>query len=417
MSTPSFCHSVLGEITPEMCSRLAELSQDPSSKSKPDSLTSATRAVLFDIASLQVKAIRTFGPPPHAGTAWWVTRHSLQQSTHHAVAALKASWMGSGRVADLCCGLGSDLIALARRGPAVGMDLHADVLAFASTNLQAADVEASLSQTDVTSAEPTSMIDSEDWIHVDPDRRADGKRHTALDGLVPDWGRVTELLQSCRGGLVKLAPATQVPEDDAGEFHRTWIAAGGSVREQTLIAGAVLDDAWIRQQNMSAGGRSAISIRNGIASVFATDRDAISRTSEHGGAHSNQGVGGTGIGQWMVDPDAAIRAAGLTEAFAGATGTQAVGGPSGFLSCEDPAGLTPWSEMATAARVIDVVGCDDRKLRRWFRAHDGYPEVIKVRGGDVDPAALNRRLKTCGQTPMGLWIGRQGKRTYAVVTE
>lgn len=407
MSTKHFLHSVLGEITPEMDARLTELSRDPGSKSKPDSFTSSHRAVLFDIASLQTKAIRTFGMPANDVAAWWVTRHSLQQSTHHSVATLKASWMGSGRVADLCCGLGSDLIALARRGPAYGLDRDADVLAFTVANLKSAGVAADLLQGDIETGEPARWISGAELIHIDPDRRANGQRHTAAQDLVPSWSRVRDLLRSCRGGLVKLAPATQVPAEVEGDIHRTWIAAGGSVREQTAIAGEVLDDPWIRSRAMVMGGRSAISIRSGVASVFAPEA-VMSRQATPADAE---------VGEWIIDPDAAIRAAGLTTAFAVATNSQLLGGPSGFLTGDEPTAVAPWSEMAQAGRVIDVVGCDDRKLRRWFRAHDGYPDVIKVRGGDIDPAALTKRMKDCGRTPMGLWIGRIGKRTYAAITE
>ncbi len=407
MPKNKFRHSVLGEMTPALMSRLSEMSLDPGAKSKPDSLTSASRAVLFDIASLQVKGIRTFGTPVVEDAAWWVTRQSLQQSTHYAVAALKASWMGSSRVADLCCGLGSDLIAIARRGPATGIDIDSDLLAFTAANLNSADVSADLYQADVTTGELARLIADAELLHIDPDRRVDGQRHTAAEDLVPDWTRVAELLQSCRGGVVKLAPATQIPGDASLSFHRTWIAASGTVREQTLIAGAVLDAAWVREHGMKSGGRSAISIRGGLASVFAPDADLDLAPCRSG----------AGVGQWIVDPDAAIRAAGLTEVFAAATRTRVVGGPSGFLTCDDPAGLQQWPEMAQVARVIDVVGCDDRKLRRWFRAHDGYPHVIKVRGGDIDPAAMGRRMNECGQSPMGLWIGRQGKRTYAAITQ
>ncbi|TWU15851.1 class I SAM-dependent methyltransferase [Allorhodopirellula heiligendammensis] len=406
MPTETFHHSALGEMTPALCSRLAELSHDPESKSKPDSLTSATRAVLIDIASLQVKANRTLGAPVQPEAAWWVTRQSLQQSTHHAVAALKATWLGAGLVVDLCCGLGSDLIAIARRGPALGVDIDSDVLAYAAANLKTAAVAAPLHSIDVTTAAVMRLLDGSTLIHVDPDRRVDGKRHTLASDLVPDWSRVTELLRSCRGGLVKLAPATGIPDDAVGKYHRTWIAAGGSVREQTVVAGDVLDHPWLQQHKMAVGGRSAISIRDGEASVFSFDQ------------HLDFAIDSAdGIGQWIIDPDPAIRAAGLTEAFAASTGTRPIGGPSGFLTCDDAAGLASWPQMANAAQVIDVIGCDDRKLRRWFRAHNGYPDLIKVRGGDMDPAALNRRMKSCGQTPMGLWIGRQGKRTYAAITQ
>jgi SAM-dependent methyltransferase len=409
LSSKRFTHSSIGEITRELRARLAELSFDPQSRSKPDSLTSATRAVLIDIAMLQTKAYRTFGTPPMNDDgnrdSWWVSRVGLQQSTLHVIASLKASWMGQGRVVDLCCGLGSDLIALAHRGNTIGVDNDPDVLAFTAANLQTVNVNAELRCLDVTSEQLDGIIDRSDLLHIDPDRRSDGRRHTQSEGLVPSWSRASELLARCRGGLVKLAPATQLDEEPAATVHRVWISAGGSVREQTVIAGEVLDHAWIREHNMRAGSRSAITIRGSAADVFSPAKDTP--------------IGGSGaageMGQWIVDPDAAIRAAGLTTAFAFEKRLRLVGDASGFLSSDEATDSHKWPAMV--ARVLEVVGCDDRKLRRVFRARNAYPEIIKVRGVDVDPSVLSKRMKTCGETPLGLWIGRQGKRSYAAITE
>jgi len=411
MNTEHPFHAGLGEITPELQSRLDELARDPATKSKPDSLTSAQRAVLFDIASLQVKAKRTFGESLGdslgRSEAWWVTRLGLQQSTHHRVARLKASWMGDSVVADVCCGLGSDLIALAQRGIVVGLDIDSDVLAFAAANLRVGGVTGSLQSLDVTTTSPDRIVGDAEYLHLDPDRRANGHRHTDADDLVPSWDRVCELVARSRGGIVKLAPATRLPDEMDRDWHRTWISTSGSVREQSAITGGVLDHPWLKEHAMVAGNRSAITIRDETALVFVPTTDA----------GSTQQVDGKGIGEWIIDPDASIRAAGLTEAFARETGSRLIDAASGFLTCERIDEASTSLLMAMTARVIDVIGCDDRKLRKYFRARDGYPEIIKVRGGDVDPGKLARRLKDCGSNPLGLWISRQGKRTYAAVTE
>lgn len=406
MDSSVLWHRTLGEITPELQARLVELVNDASAKAKPDSLSSVQRAVLLDIASLQVKAKRTFGAAA-ASKAWWVTRHGLQQSTQHRVARLKASLMRDAPVVDLCCGLGSDLLALAHRGPTIGIDLDPDVLAFAQANLHACDATASLCLLDVEQTIPDRLVAGADFLHVDPDRRVGGRRHTEADDLIPSWSRVLELARVCRGGLVKLAPATVLSEGDSGCLHRTWISTSGSVREQTAIFGEILDHPWLRQHAMRVGNRSAIGIRGDTVSVFSGQpHDSLSC-----------GEAGLGVGQWLVDPDAAIRAAGLTEAFAAAANCRRVDRSSGFLTGDSLAGLAPWLSMAKVAQVVDVLGCDDRKLRRFFRARNGYPEIIKVRGVDIDPGQLQRRMKQCGEIPMGLWIGRQGKRTYAAITE
>lgn len=407
MSINSFDHRILGTITPELHARLNELSNDPGSKSNQDAFTSAQRAVLVDIASLQVKAKRTFGAAANPEDAWWVTRRGLQQSTHYRVAALKASWMGDHPVADLCCGLGSDLIAFARRGQTVGVDIDTDVLSFTLSNLHAAGTTAELRELDVTQTRPSDLFGDAEFLHIDPDRRADGQRHTDADNLVPSWERVCELMDATRGGLVKLAPATQLSDVQSVGLHRTWISTSGSVREQTAIYGDTLDNAWLTEHGLRAGERSAITIRDGVPHAY----------TEPTSGELPDNAPEKGVGEWIVDPDAAIRAAGLTESFARAVGARTIGSASGFLTCDSLDALQPWASMAMVARVIEVVGCDDRKLRRCFRARKAYPDLIKVRGSDLDPTQLGRKMKSCGDAPLGLWIGRDGKRTYAAITE
>lgn len=73
--------------------------------------------------------------------------------------------------------------------------------------------------------------------------------------------------------------------------------------------------------------------------------------------------------------------------------------------------------MAMAAPVQDKLSCDDRALRRYFRRRKAYPEIIKVRGLEIDPAKLGKTLRPCGETPLALWMGRAGKRSYAAVTD
>ncbi|MFG0291362.1 MAG: class I SAM-dependent methyltransferase [Rhodopirellula sp. JB044] len=429
MTQSSFEHRTLGEITPDLRARLAELCSDPASKSNQDSFTSAQRAVLIDIASLQVKAKRTFGETSEGGEAWWVTRGGLQQSTHHRVARLKASWMGDRPVVDLCCGLGSDTIALARRGITTGVDIDTDVLSFTQANLDVAEITARLKQSDVETAAIEELIGEAEGLHIDPDRRADGQRHTNADDLVPSWDRVEALMGATRGGLIKLAPATKLSDEQSDSFHRTWIGTGGSVREQTVLFGDVLQNDWVESNGMRAGGKSAITIRSGIAHVYTSAEDSEDRSqsaaitpaaSPSADMHSsNKGTGKRSdiVGQWIIDPDAAIPAAGLTESFARSIGARVIGAASGFLTCDSIDALQPWASLAMAARVVEVVGCDDRKLRRCFRARKAFPDLIKVRGHDLDPAHLSRKMQSCGDQPLGLWIGRCGKRTYAAITE
>ena len=82
-------------------------------------------------------------------------------------------------------------------------------------------------------------LDNTDWIHLDPDRRADGQRHTAIDGYQPSLGFMNSLLQTTplsRHGLsIKLAPATKIPENWLPRMtSRQWIQSRGECRQQLV---------------------------------------------------------------------------------------------------------------------------------------------------------------------------------------
>lgn len=409
-----FPHSILGDITDEVLADLQSLADGVSPLKLANRYPSAQMAVMRDIATLQTKAIHTFSQPPQpiegdqsAVMAWAVTRQGLQQSTLKSVATWKASWFDGNPVVDICCGLGSDLIALARTGPVIGIDNNPDVLAMAQANVRTAGQVADLHEIDVVAEPFNRYLSADSLLHIDPDRRVDGKRHTRPEDLVPCWDRVRAMLAGCRGGLVKLAPATVLSDTQASDVHRAWVSASGSVREQSVFVGEWLNRGLNGDQGLHPGGRSAVTIRDGVANTFTEDGSLVSPTLSPTKT----------IDTFIVDVDPSIRAAGLTETFAETNSIRPIDLASGFMTCGSVDHLERYRPMITTARVLEVVGCDDRKLRRCFRARDAYPEVIKVRGADQSPEKLSRRLKDCGSQPLGLWIGRNGKRTFAAITE
>ena len=114
----------------------------------------------------------------HDAGRLWLTAEGLEQATGDRVADRRAARFGGcRRVADLCCGIGGDLMALARSADiasllAVDRDpLH---LAMATLNARIANPDVDLTAI-VADAEAIDLA-GVDGVFLDPARRRGGKR-------------------------------------------------------------------------------------------------------------------------------------------------------------------------------------------------------------------------------------------------
>lgn len=369
-------------------------------------------AFVVTLQSLQSKAAKKLGPLASELRIWWATDRALQQASPWQAAAVKAKWFGNKPTLDLCCGIGGDAMFLASRGPVVAVDSDPLITELAAMNLNVDTIDVRLPKSDSfeqSSSPPARVvcndvtelaIDSEWLVHLDPDRRPGSKRASRPDQYQPGWSFVSQLLRSQSGVAVKLAPAAEPELTDCPPTHRCWISVAGSVREQSLLSGEAMSFSGLAPQL-----RSAIVARSdGGFQIFAPQIP-----SDNGVIDSV----GTPL-EWLVDPDAAIRAAGLSVSFGFTHGLRPLGRPSGFFTADDPPDV---GHLAQVAKVIWAGSCDDRKLRREMRSRNVYPDVIKVRGTDHQPEVLRKKYRKCGDTPVQLWIGRGPDRVYAALAE
>ena len=370
--------------------------------------------ILTEVAAIQGKATKKFPPRwqddkvERDVQVWWATSRAIQQATAWNVAKLKADWFGDHEVWDLCCGAGGDACAIAMRGTLVAMDRDALLADFARENLMALS---SPHLIDVRCGNVEMMsIPRDAWVHIDPDRRAvesaSNDRTVAVDGFQPDWTFVASVIEAQPAVIVKLAPATQLAEAEQAEgSHRCWISLSGSVREQTLITGDAIELTGFRPASCSAISMSADGNwhRFEPRHLLTNDECRFEITGKPG--------------RWMIDPDAAVRAALLTASFAADHRLSVLGQLSGFLTSDESELPIEVQQMAITGRVHWIGSADDRKLRRELRARDWFPQTIKCRGVSLDPAQLFRRYRDCGSTAVTLWIGKHGKRVYAAITD
>ena len=129
-------------------------------------------------------------------------RDGLEMASHETVAAYHASRYPEGvRVADLTSGIGADLVALARRGEAVGFELDEVRAAYARHNLEILGLSADI-----------LVIDSlvADWdfqyAYADPARRVGSSRTLNPADFSPDPVLLAERFRGLRRGAMKLSP-------------------------------------------------------------------------------------------------------------------------------------------------------------------------------------------------------------------
>ncbi len=356
---------------------------------------SAPRARLVaDQLTLRPRAVEKFGPQ---AKRMYFTDLALQQATDIWIARYKASRIPStDRVADYCCGIGGDLLALAERGMATGWDRAAEMAHLAEANLQACELQTTGS-TQIGDVDELTLDPEAIW-HLDPDRRPAGRRSTQLRWLSPGPELIERWLHTAPHGILKIAPATEVPHQWQQEAELEWISRSRECRQQVV---------WF--------GR--------LATVLGKHRATRVETSDQESAppvsHTFAGqpavplkLSAT-IEQYIYDTDPALRAADLVGALASECELASLtSGPSYLTSdqlVEHP--------LVAPFQVIDQFPLSVGPLGKHLRARGIGRLEIKKRGVDVKPENLRKKLKLRGDGEATLLLYQHERREIAILAE
>ena len=311
----------------------------------------------------------------------------LAQATDEPLARYKAArFPADSRVADLCCGVGGDLIALAKGRYCLGVDRDPIAAHLASANaavygLASAQIECRQVAVETIAADMT-------W-HIDPDRRPEGKRTVQAERFEPPWETVESLLARCGNAGVKLAPATRLAEDIAKRCELEWIESRGECRQQV---------AWFGNLARHVGKHVATKIdaQGGPTSVI--------------GASDEKAIIAETAGRFVYEPGAAVRAAHLTGTLARQTGLAELG-DSRYLTGDR------WINHPLLAcfEVLESLPFDLRRLKEVLRHAGIGPLEVKKRGADVDPDRVRRQLTRADGEPGVVLIAPIGAKTTAIV--
>lgn len=309
------------------------------------------------------------------------TRAGLEQASAEVIAGHRsARYTGAGLVADLCCGIGGDLTALAagRRVLAVDRDpLH---LRMALANAGAYGVAAGV--TAVAADVREVSLRGVDAAFIDPARRA-GQRRLRAGDSEPPLAWCVGLADTVTRTGIKAAPGLPrdaVPPDWELEF----IALGRDLKEAVAWSPALATAAT--RATILPGGHTLTPGAGGPVEVRAP-------------------------GGFLLDPSPAVTRAGVVENLARLAGAWKIDEQIAFLSA-DTAVHTPFTRTL---QVIDSAPWHQRSLPARLRALDVGAVDIRRRGLAGDVAELHRQLRLSGSRRATLVMTRVQDRPWGLI--
>jgi SAM-dependent methyltransferase len=313
-------------------------------------------------AALAQHDLRTRAAAKFAAAArMWFTREGLEQASAEPLARHRADrYARFGRVADLCCGIGGDLCALAPGRDALAADLDQVHLRMARENARvhgAGQVAAVCA--DVRDLRlPASLA-----VFIDPARRAGGRRLPAGETRPPlDWclglaGRVAAVGIKAAPGL----PLNLVPPGWEVEL----LADRRELKEAVLWSPEL---ATTTRRATVFPGPDTLHARPGLPLDCAPP------------------------GGWLLDPNPAVTRAGLVEELGRDLGAWKLDPRIAFLSADRPL-RSPFGRLL---RVDASLPWNLKRLRGVLRERGVGTVEVRKRGSAVDVDDLTARLRLRG---------------------
>lgn len=336
----------------------------------PAALVSAAMAQ----AQLRQRAVAKFGAAD--AERMFFTPNGVEQSTRASVATYRARCfqaLGVRSVADLCCGIGGDAIALARAGIRVlAVDRDPLTAAVARANADAlglADL-IEVREADVTDID-TSPYDA---VFVDPARRGGRGRIFDPEAYSPplSWA-VATALKSPRAAL-KIAPG--IPHEAIpAEAEAEWISDGGDVKEAVLWFGTGTEGAV--RATLLPGPRT-------LPGRGLPDPDVRP------------------VGRYLYEPDGAVIRAHLVAEVAEALGGGLIDPTIAYVTADEHH-ITPY---ATAYEITDRLPFNVKKLKATLREREVGVLTVKKRGSAVEPEELRKKVKPHGPNSATVFLTR-----------
>ena len=308
------------------------------------------------------------------------TRAGLEQASAELIATHSARrFEGLALVADLCCGIGGDLTALANVAQRVlAVDADLDTLRFANRNV---GVLAPTANVTLICADVRSRVAA---VFIDPARRTGSRRLRTGDSEPPlDW--CLELTDQVPRVCIKAAPG--LPHELVPPGWETELVAVGRALKEALL--------W--SPGFATTQRRATLLPSGITLV----------------SSPGSPVPVADPGEYLLDPNPAVTRAGLVQELGRELDAWQIDPMIAFLSLDRPV-RTPF---ARTLRVLASMPWHEKQAARKLRELGIGSADIRRRGLAGDVGQIHRRLGLRGDRRATVVLTRRDGRPWGLICE
>ncbi|MFD0266776.1 methyltransferase domain-containing protein [Streptomyces sp. NPDC127106] len=325
-------------------------------------------------ARLRQRAVAKFGAED--AFRMYFTPGGAEMATRAPVAAYRAerfAALGVRSVADLCCGIGGDALALARLGIRVlAVDRDPLTVAVARANAEAlglADL-IEVREADVTGVDTAGY----DAVFLDPARRGGRGRTFDPEAYSPPLSWAVEAARTARYAAIKIAPG--IPHEAVPErAEAEWISDHGDVKEAVLWFG-------------TAPGTVRATLLPGP------------RTLDTAGPLPAPETGP--VGRYLYEPDGAVIRAHLVAEVARQLGGRLIDPTIAYVTSDELRATA----YATAYEITDVLPFGLKKLKALLREREVGILTVKKRGSAIEPEELRKKVKPQGRNAATVFLTR-----------
>jgi hypothetical protein len=352
-------------------------------------VTAQQAALILELCQLRIRARQKFT----AADRMFFTRPALEMATDERIARFKSQrFAGFRRVADICCSIGGDLMALAQMtGPAsvTGFDRDALAVMYARANLKVpGSAVCNVSQTSFADIEVSQF----DAVHIDPDRRHKS-RAIRGDSFSPTLTRVFEKTAVVPATAVKVAPATVLSGQSAANTEREWIGHRRECKQQVIWTGNL-----VRHPGCRVATRLG---KSGSVTQYVCREDDVRQPA----AMASQ------IGAYIYEPHNVVLAASLANALSVSQNLYRLAPQIVYYTGQAAIDNRLFSRF----RILDVLPAGLRKVGEAARAFDIGELEVKKRGVPEHVSQKYQRLKLTGTNRATLLLTEFNRKMTAIL--